>query len=114
MNPYYEQDGITIYHGDFRLVLPTVAFDVIVTDPPYPREFLPLYGDLARFAAAALPDGGSLLTMAGQSYLPDVLDLLGQHLTYHWCVAFTTPGAQATQIWPRHVITFWKPVLWFT
>lgn len=36
MSPYYEADGITIYHGDCREVLPTVpAGDVVVTDPPY-------------------------------------------------------------------------------
>ena len=36
MTPYYEQDGITIYHGDCREVLPSDArFDAIVTDPPY-------------------------------------------------------------------------------
>lgn len=34
--PYYEQDGITIYHGDCREVLPGLgAFDAVVTDPPY-------------------------------------------------------------------------------
>lgn len=36
MKPYYEQDGITIYHGDCREVLPGVgAFDAVLTDPPY-------------------------------------------------------------------------------
>lgn len=36
MKPYYEQDGISIYHGDCREVLPEVApVDLIVTDPPY-------------------------------------------------------------------------------
>lgn len=34
MKPYYEQSGVTIYHGDCRDVLP-VSCDVIVTDPPY-------------------------------------------------------------------------------
>lgn len=33
--PYFERDGITIYHGDCRDVLPTLAADVVVTDPPY-------------------------------------------------------------------------------
>lgn len=36
MTPYYEQDGITIYHGDCREVLPTLGqFDLLLTDPPY-------------------------------------------------------------------------------
>jgi site-specific DNA-methyltransferase (adenine-specific) len=36
MTPYYEQDGITIYHGDCREVLPSLGpVDAVVTDPPY-------------------------------------------------------------------------------
>lgn len=35
MTPYYEQDGITIYHGDCRDVLPSISYDAIVTDAPY-------------------------------------------------------------------------------
>ena len=35
MKPYYQQDGITIYHGDCREVLQAVEADVMVTDPPY-------------------------------------------------------------------------------
>ena len=33
MKPYYEQDGITIYHGDCREFMPWG--DVVLTDPPY-------------------------------------------------------------------------------
>ena len=34
--PYYEQDGITIYHGDAREIVPLLgAVDVTITDPPY-------------------------------------------------------------------------------
>jgi len=32
--PYYEQSGVTIYHGDCRDLLP-LACDVVITDPPY-------------------------------------------------------------------------------
>lgn len=36
MKPYYEQDGIAIYHGDCREVVPSLAdFDLLLTDPPY-------------------------------------------------------------------------------
>ncbi len=35
MTPYYDEDGITIYHGDCREVLPGLVADVLITDPPY-------------------------------------------------------------------------------
>lgn len=35
MKPYYEQDGVTIYHGDSREIAPFVEADVVLTDPPY-------------------------------------------------------------------------------
>ena len=38
MKPYYEQSGVTIYHGDCREVLDDVVADVVITDPPYPEH----------------------------------------------------------------------------
>ena len=36
MTPYYDHGGITIYHGDCRDVLPTLAgVNIVVTSPPY-------------------------------------------------------------------------------
>ena len=38
MTPYYDADGITIYHGDCRDILPLLAdgsIDLVLTDPPY-------------------------------------------------------------------------------
>ena len=34
--PYYDEDGITIYHGDCREILPNLPkVDLVLTDPPY-------------------------------------------------------------------------------
>jgi hypothetical protein len=36
MTPYYDQDGIQIWLGDCRAILPTLSgIDCVVTDPPY-------------------------------------------------------------------------------
>lgn len=89
------------------------SVDVIITDPPYSREFLPLYKTLAKLAAWVLKPSGSLLVMTGQSYLPEVLAAMAPYINYHWVLAYLTPGGQSAQLWQRKVNTFWKPVLWF-
>ena len=89
------------------------SVDWIITDPPYPAEYVDLFEPLSEFASHALKPGGSLICMVGQSYLPDYINHLGKHLNYHWSAAYMTPGGQAVQLWKRKVNTFWKPLLWY-
>lgn len=35
VTPYYDEDGVTIYHGDCREILPYLAGDLVFADPPY-------------------------------------------------------------------------------
>lgn len=54
MQPYYSENGITIYHGDCREVLPYLRPTAIVTDPTWPNASVPLFGaddPLGMFAA---------------------------------------------------------------
>jgi len=39
MQPYYDADGITIYHGDCTKVDEWLSGDVLVTDPPYGMSY---------------------------------------------------------------------------
>lgn len=93
------------------LSLPAQSVDWIITDPPYPAEYLPVYDDLARVAEHVLKPGGLAVVMVGQTYLPEIMASLNRHLTYHWTAAYLTPGGQAVQQFARKVNTFWKPVL---
>lgn len=45
MTPYYEEDGITIYHGDARDIVPQLSrVDVVITDPVWPNSSPHLVG----------------------------------------------------------------------
>jgi len=104
--------NVDIRLGDFREVLAGLSdVDAIITDPPYPKEYLPLLDDLAAWADRALKPDGILAVMMGQSYLPDVYRRLSGYRPYLWTLAYLTPGGQAVQVWDRKVNTFWKPIL---
>jgi site-specific DNA-methyltransferase (adenine-specific) len=115
--------AVPLSHDDYRLVVGDFAqvasaiepgsVDIIITDPPYPWEFLPLFGVLAQEARRILAPGGSLVVMVGHSYLPEVLAQMTPFMRYHWTCAYLTPGGQAASMWQRKVNTFWKPLLWF-
>lgn len=84
--------------------------DAIITDPPYPKQFLPLYGTLAKLASeASVP---VVAVMCGQSYLPQILSDMSEHIEYRWTLCYHTPGP-ATRLWDRRLESNWKPILLF-
>lgn len=86
------------------------SVDCVFTDPPYPREFLSAWADLARFAAAALKPGGMLAALSGHSWIPEVLACLdAPGLSYRWTLSLHLPGASAAVV-GRRMNTNWKPV----
>jgi site-specific DNA-methyltransferase (adenine-specific) len=104
-----------IRRGDFREVLqdlPPGSVDLILTDPPYAEEALPLYEALGEFAARVLKPGGSLICYTGQSTIFKAHALLEKHLRYWWLLSLThSSGGQKMP--GKWVIIEWKPILWF-
>jgi site-specific DNA-methyltransferase (adenine-specific) len=54
MKSYYEEDGITIYCGDCREVLPALAAETIITDPVWPNSIFPAVANPEQLLTEAL------------------------------------------------------------
>jgi site-specific DNA-methyltransferase (adenine-specific) len=70
-SPYYSDDHVTIYHGDCRELLPTLEFDVVVTDPPYGIN---LDTDYSSMGGVSVADGGKGRQWTGRTHRPVVGD----------------------------------------
>lgn len=100
MRPYYERNGITIYHGDCRDVLPELETDaLLLTDPPYgvqlntgyasaqrgnltaAHDYPPVYGDDQPFYPNHLLTF-SAIVLWGANYYADRLPAEGQWLVW--------------------------------
>lgn len=112
------QDSIRMFRCGFQELenmagLKPKSIDLIVTDIPYGREFLPQIEELGAFAARVLKEGGVFVTYSGQFHLPQVLHALGQHLTYRWVISSTWPG-NANMVHPYNLASQFKPILVFS
>jgi len=103
-------DRWNIYHADMRTWTAPRRYDFIITDPPYPKEYLYLWEALAEHAVDWLKPGGLLIAMSGQSYLDEIYSMLSGRLRYYWTATYLTPG-QPTPLRQVNVNTTWKPLL---
>jgi len=102
--------------GDFRRVLadlPEGSVDLIFTDPPYGKEFLPLWSDLAELAHRILKPGCPLIAYTGQYHLLEVMNRLAEHLEYVWIGSIRTHGPKNIN-YPRKIYAKHKPLLVFS
>ena len=92
IKPYYEQDGIVLYHADCRDVLPQLGpVDHVITDPPYSKD---LY---LKFRTNRFPrgfdDGKAAREMQNGAIgsIDDILDSVAAEfvrLTRRWMIVF--------------------------
>ena len=116
-----ETDNLVLHHcavADLHKHVAAESVDWIFTDPPYPKEYLPCFGELADFAAHALKPGGGLhghvraIPFAGSicaTFAKTTNCNTGGFFLMRGNVAATVPV-----IWPRKVMAAWKPMLWYS
>jgi site-specific DNA-methyltransferase (adenine-specific) len=116
-NPYYQADGITLWHGDMREVLPSlgVVADVCVTDPPYGETSLSWdrwptsWPDLV---AGSLPDVTSMWCFGSMRMFLDQRDQfrgwkLSQDVVWRKRVTSFNPGDRFNRV-HEHVLHFYR------
>ena len=102
------------YASDYR-----TKIDVIITDPPYGREYLPLYKDLATFAFTTLCPGGWILCLTGWGIDWDIRKIFNEAgLEYITVCTYlvggaTLKGEKRTSTGLRSWQQQAKPLLWY-
>lgn len=110
-------DNIDIRLGDFSEVLdfiPDNSIDLILTDPPYPYEFIECWSKLGTFAEKKLKDGGFLIAYSGHAFLPEVINrVLSSGMKWYWLGSCLHTGAQLSQVFTVNMFAKHKPILFF-
>lgn len=113
---YKPEKSLQIVNADFYTWcndnLEDHSVDLILTDPPYPKEYLHVWDQLGEVAARVLKPGGYLATYSGQLYLDHVMKVLGTHLSYIWTISLKHTGP-TQHVGARNLICGWKPILIF-
>jgi 16S rRNA G966 N2-methylase RsmD len=99
-----------VYHGDIRTWKAEKQYDFIITDPPYPKEFLPLWEVLAERANEWLKPNGMLIAMTPHFHIDKIMEMMGRHLQFYWIAAYLVPGESAG-VAQRRINPQWKPLL---
>jgi len=116
MKPYYEKNGITIYHGDCLEILPQLepeSFDACIADFPYEKKYLHLYSGVARELPQLLVRGGSYLLIVPHYalYYPELLEI-NNYLKYRWIHSMWQMDGPHPRM-AMGVEIVWKPILWY-
>lgn len=112
-----DEDDIRLYHSRFQDLekiagIEPESINLICTDIPYGKEFLPEIESLAEFAERVLVKGGIFMTYSGNFYLPQVIDKFEKHLTYRWQISSHYKGdATLLSLGSYKVTSSWKPIL---
>jgi hypothetical protein len=94
-----ENIKVILKQGDFKNLckqIPDNSIDLVLTDPPYSKKYLNLYEGVAEESKRILKPSGFLITLAGQMFLPDLLRLMGKHLSYYWLFSYYHKGPVAS------------------
>ena len=107
----FNSKNIHIFNEDFREYAKKIddnSIDLILTDPPYPKEFLPLWEDMFAVADRILKPSSFLVAYANHQNLDEIFRLKN-NLKYYW--TFKLDFTLKPLAMGRNLIATWKPIL---
>lgn len=118
MQTYYERDGVTLYLGDCRELLPELKADVVLTDPPYNcgvnyggttddnlpwPEWCVWFDEIVRLCQTVAPDVFSFLSQTASKHY----ERLGAY-PRDWCLVWEKPLSMSVCAMP--FMPHWEPI----
>jgi site-specific DNA-methyltransferase (adenine-specific) len=108
-------EGVTLYCGDCREVLPTLGkFEAVITDPPYGVNFAEWDAnfpadDYWTAISAAATDGANVIVIPGEAKFPEKFDILRRHFDYQWVIPWYKPNASqfGKTGYSKHSLIWW-------
>jgi hypothetical protein len=109
-------NNVTLTCGDCLSLskdLDPESISLIVTDPPYPIEFIDTWSKLGKIAMNVLKPSGFCVAYTGKLHLPEVIQrMTSEGLEYYWQFILIHKGLPAA-VHGRKINTGYKPVLVF-
>jgi DNA modification methylase len=97
MKPYYQDESVTIYHGDCRDIVPQLGkFDLLLTDPPYGIDGGE--GTISRARAKGDYANGA---DDSREYIRDVVVPILMESMGHCFTGIITPGCRNLDLYPQ-------------
>lgn len=113
VTPHSKIEDIKILEGDFTKLIkdiPDNSVDLILTDPPYGQDFIPLLDTLASESQRVLKKGGWFVSYYGSYYLNQFYPIFDRHLMYYWTDSLVHTGT-AGKPPLRNIRCEWKPIV---
>ena len=115
MKPYYEHNGITIYHGDCREILPQLPISpLMVVDPPYGvgRKYGANYDDArGGYWEWFKPTAQMLKASAKVVAMHHRLVALKELTDWDWAISWVKPYGAGVRLGHSPLLPHWEPIL---